>query len=321
MSRHTRMLTAATFALVLVACERDIGGPTDDDGTPPDSATTFLLTDAPFPYDLLARVDIYIERVDVSVTADTGWLRDSTGAEFITATAPGRRINVLELQHGVVDTLGGTRLPAASYRSLSLVINADSSSITLKDGRLLTRASSPGIDWQLHPDSSLVAMWALVHEPLGIPDTGGTIVVDFDVGRNFMPIQEIDSTSNDEGFLSFNTVRAVKLERSGTITGRAVDTLGIGVAEAAVTAFLPFNPELPENTWSELATTCTDASGYFTIAYLTPTNFWDNTPHIRRYIIGVDGVAGSGLGKARYFDIELAAGETLDVGTMVLEEH
>jgi hypothetical protein len=317
MLRHARSLIVSAGLLTLAGCGEGITGVSDDGSV--DSTTTLLLTDAPFPYDVLARVDIYIEQVDVSATVDTGTLHDSTNASFITAAAPHRRINVLALQHGAVDTLGGTTLPAADYRSLRLVVNVDSSSMTLKDGGVLTRASSPGINWQIAPDSSLVTMWALVPAPLDIPDTGGTIVVDFDVGRNFMRNSDVDSTSMDEGFLSFNIIRAVKLEQSGTVVGKAVSDDGQGIADATVTAFLPFDPSLPENTWSAVATACTDASGHFTIAYLTPTDWYDDhSPHHRRYVIGVDGAAGSDVGSVRHFDLALAAGEVRDIGAIVV---
>jgi hypothetical protein len=314
MSPMARTVLAAVGALTLAACGEQIGGP--DGSAASDSVTTFLLTDGPFPYDEVARVDVYIESVAVSITADTGTIRDSSGAEFITAAEPHRQVNLLDLQHGTVDTLGVTRLPAGDYRSLRLVINADSSSITLKDARVLTRTSSPGIDWQILPDSSLVTMWALVFEPLGVPDTGGTIVIDFDVGRNFAPLHpESDPTGTNEGFISFNFVRAVKLERSGTVTGRAVGEDGAGVPDASVTAFLPFDPTLPENTWSLVATAPTDASGDFTISYLTPTDWF---PTLRRYVIGVDVRADTGFANARYFDVSLAAGEVRDIGTLIV---
>ena len=317
--RRWLVLLAGAATILWAGCDEAVGI-TENLVTPVDSTTTFLLTDSPFPYDLLARVDIYVEEVAVSVTADTGTIQDSTVAEFVTAVAPHRRINVLDLQHGAVDTLGGTKLPPLDYRSLKLVINADSSSITLKDGSVLTRSSSPGIDWQLLEDSSLVTMWALVPEPLSVADTGGTVVVDFDVGRNFVPIRDLPwGDSTDAGFLSFNFVRAVMLERSGTIVGRAVDSAGVSIVDATVTAFLTDEPQWPENTWYAVATTRTDASGNFTIAYLTPTDWYDEySPHHMRYIVGIDGTESSGVGSARYFDVALAAGEIRDVGTMVL---
>jgi len=301
-----------------LGCDEGVGI-TEDLLTPGDSSTTFLLTDSPFPYDLLARVDIYVEEVAVSVTADTGTIQDSTGAEFVTAVAPHRRINVLDLQHGAVDTLGGAKLAPLDYQSLKLVINADSSSITLRDGRVLTRTSSPGINWQLLEDRSLVTMWALVPAPLSVADTGGTIVVDFDVGRNFTPNRDLPwGDSTDAGFISSNIVRAVMLERSGTIIGRVVDSAGVSVVDATVTAFLTHQPHGPENTWWPVATARTDANGDFTVAYLTPTTWYDEySPSPRRYAIGVDGTTSSGVGSARSLDIALSAGEVLDVGTMV----
>jgi len=317
--RRWVVLLAGAATVALAGCDEGVGI-TEDLVTPVDSTTTFLLTDSPFPYDLLARVDIYVEEVAVSVTADTGTIQDSTGAEFVTAVAPHRRINVLDLQHGAVDTLRGTKLPPLDYQSLKLVINADSSSITLKDGQVLTRASSPGINWQLLEDRSLVTMWALVPAPLSVADTGGTIVVDLDVGRNFTANRDLPwGDSTDDGFLSFNIVRAVMLERSGTIIGRAVDSLGVSIVDATVTAFLTDEPEWPEDTWSVVATSRTDASGNFAVAYLTPTDWYDAfSPHHMRYAIGVDGTASSGVGSARYLDIALSAGKVRDVGTIVL---
>jgi hypothetical protein len=59
---------------------------------PEANATRTLLTDAPFPYDRVARVDLFIVSVSASLSPDTG-----SAAVFVTLAAPNRRINVLAL--------------------------------------------------------------------------------------------------------------------------------------------------------------------------------------------------------------------------------
>ena len=76
MSRLARIATFAAAVLTVAACGDRISGLSDNstDGSPDSTAnpeippplvssTTLLLTDAPFPYDRVARVDIWVERV------------------------------------------------------------------------------------------------------------------------------------------------------------------------------------------------------------------------------------------------------------------
>jgi hypothetical protein len=67
---------------------------------------------------------------------------------FVTLATPRRRINLLALQNGVTDELGSVNLPAGAITSVRMMIDTDSSSITLKNGTVLTGKSSPGIAWQ-----------------------------------------------------------------------------------------------------------------------------------------------------------------------------
>ena len=71
--------------------------------TPPVNAATAtrtLLTDNPFPYDRVARVDLYVVSVSASLSADTS---ATAGGDFMILATPNRRINVLALQAGLTD--------------------------------------------------------------------------------------------------------------------------------------------------------------------------------------------------------------------------
>ena len=93
--------------------------------------TQVFLIDAPFPYDQVARVDVYIVRVAAGTSADT-----TDGAPGVIA-APHRAFNLLALGNGAAAKLGEGILLSGQYVQFLITIDADSSSITLKDGTVL----------------------------------------------------------------------------------------------------------------------------------------------------------------------------------------
>ena len=278
-------------------------------------ATHVLLTDGPFPYDRVARVDIYVVSVSASLTPDTG----SSARGFVTLATPNRRINVLALQNGATDELGTAALPTGVINAVRMVIDTDSSSITLKDGRKLTGSSSPGIDWQ--SSAGKPTLYALVHEQISVPDTGGIVVIDYDVGQAFVPPQEIDPASTDSGFVFSPVLRAVDATRTGSISGvvRAHTANGAPVVDASLRLYLG-NPADPENTWSVLATAKSDATGAFKFAYVTRSAYWSTVSAQAgtTYIVAVDPPSNSGLGRALVANVVVTTGSDTGVGTVVL---
>src|SRR5205823_12473731 len=95
--------------------------------------TKALLIDAPFPSDQVARVDVYIVSVAASSNPDTL----GSGGPGTIAT-PHRAYNLLELGNGSAAELGEGILPAGPYVQFFVTIDGDSSSITLKNGTVLT---------------------------------------------------------------------------------------------------------------------------------------------------------------------------------------
>src|SRR5512141_1564037 len=101
-------------------------------------ATHILLTDdPPFPYYALERVDLHIVSVMGSLGTDTG----AGSGGWITLASPNRTINVLALQNGLTEELGALQLPTGTITALRMVIDTMQSSITLKDGRVLTHGA------------------------------------------------------------------------------------------------------------------------------------------------------------------------------------
>lgn len=179
----------AALALVLSAAAL-IGACSDSTG--PGTGTLMVkLTDAPFSSDSVSRVDIYVVRVDTR-TAETDSADaakavgdDSTVASgWTTVATPNRLIELLALRNGVTTTLGLTTLPSGNYRSFRLVIDPSRSSVTLKNGAVLTSTSSPNVSF---PSASRSGIKINFTRPLAIVagDTTTTIV-DFDVNQSFV---------------------------------------------------------------------------------------------------------------------------------------
>ena len=307
--RIARVAFSSLIALGVVTCDDHVVEPLNG------NLTRTLLTDAPFPYSRVARVDVYVVSVSASLSPDTG----STASGFVTLATPNRRINLLNLQNGATDELGTVRLPSGAVTALRMVIDTDSSSITLKSGAVLTGRTSPGIAWQ--SSAGRPVLNALIHEQIAVPDTGATIVIDFDVGRAFIPNQDVNPASTDSGFIFSPVLGAASLERTGNITGtvRARASTGTAVTDASLRLYLG-DPTTPENTWSTMATTHTNANGEFRFSYVTRSAHWATIPAQagKVYIVAVDPPAGSGLGRSIVPNVTVTARTTTSVGTLAL---
>jgi Domain of unknown function (DUF4382) len=302
-------ITVAVLALSTATCTDAAPGP-----RAAANATRVLLTDGPFPYNRIARVDLYVVSVSASLTPDTG-----SSAGFTTLVTPNRRINVLALQKGATDELGTAALPTGVITAVRMVIDTDSSSITLKDGRKLSGTSSPGIDWQSSAGKPVLN--ALIHEQISVPDAGGVVVIDYDVGQAFIPRQELDPTSTDSGFIFSPVLRAADATRTGSISGvvRAHSASGAPVADASLRLYLG-NPSDPEDTWPVLATAKSDAAGAFKFSYVTRSAWWSAVPAQagKTYIVAADPPSNSGLGRKLVANLVVTAGSDTEVGAVVL---
>jgi hypothetical protein len=174
-------LALALILAGLAGCNSAEIGP----ATPPgdDGKTSIFLTDAPFPFDQISRVDIHVKEISLSPSADT-----SEGAsDWVVVASPDRTFNLLDLQNGSTALLGEAVVPPGQYRAVRLVFDPTRSTLTETDGDLVATRSgpgAPGINWQAKADQP--SLFALVEEGLGIGENGEDIVVDFDVGRSFL---------------------------------------------------------------------------------------------------------------------------------------
>lgn len=275
-----------------------------------------LLTDDPFPYYRLQRVDIYVVSVAASLSADTGGV-GSPGGEFVTIATPERRINLLGLQNGVTDELGRAGLPAGPITAVRMVIDTDSSSITLKDGRVLTGTSQPGITWQFGTNRPVLN--ALIQEQIEVPDSGAVIVIDFDVGQSFILPQEVDSLSTDSGFIFAPQLRAADANRTGSISGvlRAHNSDGAPVADASLQLYFGYLGT-PESWWFRRGTATTGADGAFRFGFVTRSSWFDSTWAGWAYVVTADPPPGTDLSRTVVSNLLVEVRQETALGTIVL---
>lgn len=294
MSR-TRTIALLLVAGVAAACGGDaVTGPSG-------AGTRVLLTDGPFPYEQVGSVNVYIVSIAASTTADTGAGASGT---WTTIVEPHKRVNLLDLQNGKTTLLGEGAIPAGEYQSVQMVINTDSSSITHPDG---TPAS---VDWQ---QTGLVTLNALVEEPVTVPSSGASVVIDFDVGRSFVP-QSLGGMEGAE-FTFIPWIRAVNEAGTGAITGvitaatepgaAVTDTTKVpGVSITVYRSNCPLRAEVVCAAGPvQVATALTDSLGRFTVKYLQPGT----------YGVALEAPAVWNVMRGYRYPISVAAGQTASV--------
>jgi len=150
---------------------------------------------------------------------------------------------------------------------------------------------------------------------------GGLVVIDYDVGQAFIPVQELDPSSTDSGFIFSPVLRAVDANRSGWITGTVLggSNAGSPVVDASLRLYLG-DPADAENTWSMLGTAKTATDGRFRFASVTRSAYWEQLPaHAgETYIVTIDPPPGSGLTRRIFSGLSVSAASKTALGQIVL---
>ena len=312
---HVTLKFAALVLLVAgtATCSDPDPLPSDSGNPATSTATSILITDTPFPYDLVEGADLYIVRVTVGT--DSGSTGSGCGGA-VQVAAPNRTIDLLALQHGTTALLDTFKLTAGDYRAVCVTINTNLSSLTLRDGRILTGTSSPGIDWSGSGERILKAD---VHDPIAIADSGGRILIHFDVGRSFIPLQDVEPPRSDSGFAFIATLEAFDPSRTGSITGRLVSPFaGAPIVNASIRALVG-DSSMAEGTWFVAGTGTTDADGNFKLAYLSPSSRWAGPGWVYNLAADAPAIMG-GLAPLRVKGVDVTIGHSTDLGVLVMPE-
>lgn len=276
--------------LALAACDAaEIGPGSPNSGG--DGKTSVYLTDAPFPFDRIVRVDIHVREIAMSETGDT-----AAGAPaWVVVASPDRTFNLLDLQNGSTALLGEAEVPPGRYHAVRLIFDPARSSMTDVDGATIvttTTPGTPGINWQAK--GAAPSLFAVVEDAMSIDESGEDIVIDFDVGRSFL----YDGAG---GFTFLPALRAVTVAASGAVRGRLLrEDDGAPVARGVISIHVAVDSGSAPGPL--LATSRSGADGRFTASFLRPGPY---------HLVAEDLARGAVSAPRR---VQVRAGETADAG-------
>ena len=225
---------------------------------------TVRLTDAPFPFSSVARVDVFVVRVDARTAdpTDAEASDESDQRGWTTVAAPNALINLLDLRNGTTTNLGATTLATGTYNGFRLIIDPSRSSITLTDG------THPAIQF---PSAGHSGIKIKLDEPIELTADGSVMTLDFDIGRSF--VMRGNGAAN--GFNFKPVIRAVAQDITGSVTGsvHANTATGAGVPGATVEVLTVGSLINDVDPTHIVRSASTDANGNFRVAFLLPGTY------------------------------------------------
>ena len=255
MSRRVPLAGCLVVAVSLAACYQDDATLNSPSAVRP--VITVRLTDAPFPYDSLHSVSIYVVRIEANTTQDT-----SGDGHWVVITEPRKSFDLLALQQGTTALLGAGEMPAGQYHAVRMTIDTSQSSITWNDA-----AQHPAqVNW--HGWSTI---YAFVEYPVSVATQAADIVLDFDIGRSFL----FNFTGNYE-FDFTPQLRAINSAAAGAIAGTVTQDSGAAISpvpNAQISVFAAY-PGQPDSIGYLEATGRSDPAGHYTVGFLPPGRYF-----------------------------------------------
>lgn len=141
--------------------------------------------------DSVQKVELFVVRIDgKKEDADSTAAADSSTSDaernrggWTAVAEPKAKIDLAALRGDSGSTLGKAALPVGTYRSFRLIIDPAQSSVTLKDGTVLTSTSNPGVKF---PSADRSGIKVQVRRPVAVGgDSTTKLDLDFDVSDSF----------------------------------------------------------------------------------------------------------------------------------------
>lgn len=196
-------LLAALFGLAaMVGCDM-LGS--SDTGT-----MRVLLTDAPFPFEMVESANVTIERVEV--------VSETEGIINITEdwTEP-ELFNLLDLRDGVTALLGEVEVPVGTYEQVRLIVEEEASVV-------MTEAAG-GEVYHLKIPSGTETGVKIPLQGLEVEgDSHITLTLDFVVDESFVVLGDPSTPAGVEGFNFKPVVKLLDVELNGASEGDIEET-------------------------------------------------------------------------------------------------
>jgi len=213
----------AVMTLFFASCSDDEGNGGNPQGT---GTLSVELTDAPFPYELVAEANVTVYKVEARRVSEDDDDDALTVSPYITLMEEEIETNLLELTNGLTLQLAEIEVPVGTYDQVRVYVKGVN--VVLTDGTVYDLKVPSG-------DSSGIKVFI---DP-GITVVGGLssdLLLDFDVSRSFVAKGNLDVN----GFNFKPVIKASNLSTAGTLAGN-VSTIEeetqIGLFGAQVSVF------------------------------------------------------------------------------------
>lgn len=209
---NAKLFTRFLFALsvLFIGCAED----SMDRNSDQTGRLTVRLTDAPFPYDLVAEANVTVFKIDARRVSGDGDEEEANGdseAEgkpFITLMEEEIAVNLLTLVNGVTQELADLEVPAGSYDLVRIYVKGVS--LVLKSGQTfdfkVPSGAQTGIKVFIDPSLEVVG------------GLSADLLLDFDLSKSFVARGNIDGPGFN-GFLFKPVIRASNTSTAGTLSG------------------------------------------------------------------------------------------------------
>ncbi|WP_067033920.1 DUF4382 domain-containing protein [Allomuricauda sp. CP2A] len=194
--------------LAFIGCSED-----ENNGNPGDTTgrMTVQLTDAPFPFDMVAEANVTIFKVDARLkdSEDEEMDDDTEESSFVTLMEEEVSVNLLDLTNGVTEELADVEVPAGTYDLVRVHVRGVN--VVLTDERT----------FELDVPSGEQTGIKIFIDP-GLTVAGGLssdLLLDFDVSRSFVAKGNINSVDGITGFNFKPVIKASNLSTAGTLSG------------------------------------------------------------------------------------------------------
>ncbi len=208
----TRLTIFTTITLALSVALGINGCSTSEDET---GTLSVLLTDAPFPTDLVEEANVTIIKLEAREAGG------GEGSPYITLSEATQTYNLLDLRDGATAGLAQLDVPAGSYDLFRLYVSEGS--VVMKDGttHTLTVPSGAQTGIKLFVSPALEVVSGLTSD----------LLLDFDVEKSFVANGGRD---NITGFNFKPVRRAANGSTVGRISGSVADTAALALNNATV---------------------------------------------------------------------------------------
>lgn len=209
----TRMIFSLLLSLtLLISCSDDTNTSSSETGR-----LSVKLTDAPFPYDLVAEANVTVFKIEARLKSDDEYATDNSDddlqgerdSEFIILMEEEVDVNLLKLTNGVTAQMADLDVPVGTYDLVRVYVRG--TNVVLTDGRVfdlkVPSGEQTGIKIFIKP---------------GLTVTGGIssdLLLDFDVSKSFVAKGNIKKVDGINGFNFKPVIKASNMSTAGSLIG------------------------------------------------------------------------------------------------------